>query len=110
MRSRFNARRRAAIEPLIGHLKSDYRLGRCYLKGSIGDQINLLMAACAWNLRKWVLAFFYALTSAVSALVLPSECQSHEPSPRGTLIGLLLGLSVGIVTVHARQFRFLRAD
>ena len=59
-KKRKRCRRRAAIEPLIGHLKSDYRLGRCYLKGHLGDQINLLMAACAWNLRKWVLAFFYA--------------------------------------------------
>ncbi|CAA6810253.1 MAG: Mobile element protein [uncultured Campylobacterales bacterium] len=58
-------RRRAAIEPIIGHLKSDYRLCRNYLKGFIGDQINLLMAACAWNLKKWLNLFlchlFYAL-------------------------------------------------
>ena len=45
-------RRRAAIEPLIGHLKQDYRLARCYLKGQVGDQINLLLAATAWNLNK----------------------------------------------------------
>jgi len=52
-------RRRAAIEPLIGHLKSDFRLATNFLKGSIGDEINLLMAACAWNLRKWMLAVFF---------------------------------------------------
>ena len=34
-------KRRAAIEPIIGHLKSDFRLARNYLKGFIGDQINL---------------------------------------------------------------------
>ena len=44
--------RRVAIEPLIGHLKQDYRLARCYLKGQVGDQINLLLAATAWNLNK----------------------------------------------------------
>lgn len=44
-------RRRAAIEPIIGHLKSDYRLSRNYLKGFIGDEMNLLLAASAWNLR-----------------------------------------------------------
>ncbi len=55
---RKRCRRRAAIEPLIGHLKHDHRLGRCFLKGAVGDQINLLMAACAWNLKKWVAAFF----------------------------------------------------
>ncbi len=52
-------RRRAAIEPLIGHLKHDYRLTRNWLKGSDGDQINLLMAACAWNLRKWMVVIFF---------------------------------------------------
>ncbi|MGZ5209245.1 MAG: IS5 family transposase, partial [Sulfuricurvum sp.] len=40
-------RRRAAVEPIIGHLKNDYRMARNYLKGFIGDQINLLMAASA---------------------------------------------------------------
>lgn len=47
-------RRRAAIEPIIGHLKSDYRLSRNYLKGFTGDEINLLLAASAWNLKKWM--------------------------------------------------------
>jgi len=51
-------RQRAAIEPIIGHLKQDFRLQRNWLKGSRGDAINLLMAACAWNVRKWLLAFF----------------------------------------------------
>ncbi|SMM99495.1 Mobile element protein [uncultured Candidatus Thioglobus sp.] len=47
-------KRRAAIEPIIGHLKSDFRLSRNLLKGQIGDEINVLMAACAWNLKKWL--------------------------------------------------------
>lgn len=54
-------RRRAAIEPIIGHLKNDYRMARNYLKGFVGDQINLLMAACAWNLKKWMNDFIHAL-------------------------------------------------
>ena len=53
-KKRQQCRRRAAIEPLIGHLKSDFRLSRNYLKGHLGDEINLLMAACAWNLKKWM--------------------------------------------------------
>jgi hypothetical protein len=36
------------------HLKSDFRLSRNLLKGQVGDEINVLMAACAWNLRKWL--------------------------------------------------------
>ena len=51
-RKRF--RRRAGIEPVIGHLKSDHRLQRNFLKGFAGDQINLLMAAAAFNFRKWM--------------------------------------------------------
>ena len=50
-------RRRAAIEPIIGHLKSDHRKQRNYLKGFIGDEINLLLAASAFNLKKWMNRF-----------------------------------------------------
>ncbi len=51
-------KRRAAIEPTIGHLKSDHRLGRNYLKGNAGDQANVVLAAAAYNLAK-LLAWFY---------------------------------------------------
>jgi len=49
-RKRF--RRRAGIEPVIGHLKTDYRLARNFLKGSIGDSLNLMLAAAAFNFNK----------------------------------------------------------
>lgn len=62
-KQRKKCRRRAAIEPIIGHLKSNYRLAKNYLKGTVGDEINLWMAACAWNLKKWLVqamnAIFY---------------------------------------------------
>lgn len=51
-RKRF--RRRAGIEPVIGHLKSDHRLKRNVLKGFAGAQINLMMAAAAFNFKKWM--------------------------------------------------------
>ncbi len=44
-------RRRSAIEPLIGHMKSDGRLGRNYLKGEEGDKMNALLSACGQNMR-----------------------------------------------------------
>ena len=47
-------RRRAAIEPSIGHLKSDVGLDRNYLKGTIGDTLNVMLAATAHNLRQWL--------------------------------------------------------
>ena len=65
-KKRKRCQRRAAIEPIIGHLKSDFRLGRNYLKGIEGDEINLLMAACAWNLNKWmkaILCVFFKVSS-----------------------------------------------
>jgi hypothetical protein len=55
MRKRF--RGRAAIEPVISHLKHDFRLLRCFLKGFRGDQLNLTLAAATWNFRKWMRLF-----------------------------------------------------
>ena len=49
---RKKCRARAAIEPIIGHLKSDFRMQQNYLWGETGVQINALMAATAWNLKK----------------------------------------------------------
>lgn len=59
-RKRF--RKRAGIEPIIGHLKSDFRMKRNYLKGLIGDEINVLLAGAAFNFKKW-------LNEAVLALI-----------------------------------------
>ena len=47
-------RSRAGIEPIIGHLKSDFRMAQNYLHGKDGVQINALMSACAWNLKKYM--------------------------------------------------------
>jgi len=53
-------KRRAAIEPIFGHLKSDNRMSKNHLKGTEGDQINALLCACGFNLRK-LLAVFLSL-------------------------------------------------
>ena len=45
-------RSRAAIEPIIGHLKSDHRVARNFLKGQIGDSMNFTMAAAGFNFKK----------------------------------------------------------
>jgi len=44
--------RRAAIEPVIGHLKNEYRLCRNYLKGILGDNMNVILAAAAMNFKR----------------------------------------------------------
>jgi len=45
-------KRRAAIEPEIGHLKNDGRLGRNFLSGSLGDMLNAILCGCGQNIRK----------------------------------------------------------
>jgi len=45
-------RRRAAIEPVIGHLKTDFRMQLNYLHGADSPQINAFLAAAGWNLKK----------------------------------------------------------
>jgi IS5 family transposase len=49
---RHGFRRRAAIEPKIGHLKSDHRLSRNFYKGILGDNINVMLAAAAMNFKR----------------------------------------------------------
>ena len=44
-------RRRQAIEPVIGHMKSDGKLGRNYLKGKIGDCLNAILCGIGYNIR-----------------------------------------------------------
>ena len=54
--------RRAAIEPVIGHLKQDYRLCRNYLKGIIGDNMNFKRVMNLWRteaINRWLLIFKY---------------------------------------------------
>ena len=59
--------KRAGIEPVIGHLKSDHRMMRNYFKGTLGDAIHAMMAAAAYNMRHWMNK--HALSSFVSWLL-----------------------------------------
>src|SRR5215472_1079403 len=45
-------KRRAAIEPVIGHLKEHHRMGRNYLAHASGDAINAVLAAAGYNFRR----------------------------------------------------------
>ena len=51
-------KRRAAVEPSIGHLKSEHRLERNRLKGTAGNEINAILAAAAMNFHKLLRAFW----------------------------------------------------
>jgi IS5 family transposase len=72
--------RRAAIEPIFGHLKSDHRLERNHLKGKEGDRMNAILAACGFNLRKLLRAFFLFLSHwLIFAQVDQSRFQKAAP-------------------------------
>lgn len=57
-RVRYKFKRRAAVEPIIGHMKSDTKLKKNFLKGLLGDKVNALLSAAGFNLRKWMRKFF----------------------------------------------------
>jgi transposase, IS5 family len=63
-------RRRSAIEPVIGHMKEDHRMDRNYLKGTDGDKMNAILAACGFNLRKLLRAFFWLIFKELCRLKL----------------------------------------
>lgn len=65
-------KRRSAVEPKIGHMKSDNRMGRNFLKGKAGDKINALLAGIGANIRKLLVAFWPALAQWVRIYVF--EC------------------------------------
>jgi transposase, IS5 family len=54
-------KRRSALEPIIGHLKSGNLLERNHLLGEEGDRINALLSGCGRNLRKFLRAFFLSI-------------------------------------------------
>ena len=54
-------KRRSAIEPVIGHMKTDGRLGRNYLLGQEGDRMNAILCGAGHNIRKLLRAFLLFL-------------------------------------------------
>ena len=64
-------RRRSAIEAVIGHMKTDGHLGRCYLKGRAGDAANAVLTAVGHNLRlvlAWLRILLRLLSIALARL------------------------------------------
>ena len=94
-------KRRQAIEPLIGHTKSDHRMDRCWLQGALGDALHALSCAAGYNIR-WLLraiarlglgGLFYALSAVIACLacllqVMPARTKPMEsagtPRPRAS--------------------------
>jgi IS5 family transposase len=73
-------RRRAAVEPVIGHLKAEHRMGRNHLAHRAGDAINAVMAAVGYNFRlllKWLALLWALLTARLET----AECRSSQLQP-----------------------------
>ena len=63
-------KRRAAVEPVIGHVKAEHRMSRNYLKGRDGDRSNAVLAAAGYNfslLLRWLEMLLHALIQALLA-------------------------------------------
>ena len=71
-------RRRSAIEPMIGHVKADGRLGRNHLLGAAGDAINALLVAAGHNLRL-ILNWLRLIIAWLMAALMSSSAQTDTP-------------------------------
>ena len=72
--------KRAGIEPTIGHLKSDHRLGRNFYQGLAGDAVNILLAAVAYNFKR-------AMRALLHLFKILSEMPSEKPSTNDFSLG-----------------------
>lgn len=82
-------RRRSSVEPEIGHVKTDGRLSRCFLKGTLGDAIFAVLCGCGHNIRK-ILAHLRALLATIISVVLAiirqnwiGNSAARRPPPAG---------------------------
>ena len=66
-------KRRAAVEPVIGHVKAEHRMDRNYLKGRVGDRVNAVLAAAGYNfglLLRWLAELLRTIIRAFAETVL----------------------------------------
>jgi IS5 family transposase len=67
-------RRRSAVEPVIGHMKAEGHLDRCYLKGRAGDAANAVLTAAGYNFRRilaWLRIFLRLILGRLIAAFIP---------------------------------------
>ena len=85
---RRDLRRRSAIEPMIGHMKTDGRLARCPLKGTLGDALHAVLCGCGHNICL-ILAHLRALIAEILGLLLRAIAAAVAAErPAGTQIAL----------------------
>lgn len=72
---------RQAIEPVIGHLKADHGMQRCWLKGLDGDALDAVLCAAGFNIR-WLMRHIarLGLRAFLLALIELARCAANRPS------------------------------
>lgn len=63
-------KRRSVVEPVIGHLKNEGRLGRNYLQGALGDRMNTALVAAGYNFKlilRWLRDIFCRILQRIIA-------------------------------------------
>src|SRR5271157_4547790 len=71
-------RRRSAVEPVIGHAKTEHRMARNYLAGTHGDAANAVLAAAGYNFRR-LLEWLTLLLSIILAALTAATSQDSIP-------------------------------
>jgi len=77
-------RRRPAVEPVIGHLKSDHRMGRNFLAHTQGDAVNAVLAAAGYNFKRLQPGSRFSAPRC-SQPSPRSQAQNNSPSQRKTV-------------------------
>ena len=75
-------RRGQAVEPVIGHLMADHRMGRCRLKGALGDALQAIACATGYNLR-WLMRWIATLCALVMTLLTALLVGERQPQMLG---------------------------
>jgi transposase, IS5 family len=73
-------KRRTAVEPAIGHLKSDHRMDRCWLPGALGDALHCISCAAGYNLRWLLRAIAHLGLEAVFLRLLRAALSQRRPA------------------------------
>jgi IS5 family transposase len=96
-------KRRQAIEPMIGHTKSDHRMDRCWLKGAVGDALHAISCAAGYNIRWLMRAIVAQAAKAAKAafLALSKPALYGLNSAKEALIELRDALSLIRIAVRA---------
>lgn len=67
-------KKRTGIKPVIGHCKSDHRLGQNFYNGRFGKAINVMVTATAFNLKRAMRLLLYLFRWAIMRMMTEGRC------------------------------------